>query len=43
MAQDGGGKGWAKKTVIVIRESGNCPEITVYPSLFPAFVLNWSL
>lgn len=41
MALDVDGKGWVKKTVML--KSGNCPEITVHPSLFPAFVINWSL
>lgn len=40
-AQDGGRKGWAKKTVMLKPEY--CPEITVYPNLFPAFVIKNSL
>lgn len=41
MAQDRGRKGWAKKTVTL--KSKYCPEITIYPSLFPACVIKNSL
>lgn len=41
MAQGGGRKGWAKKTVLL--KSEYCPEITIYPSSFLAFVIKNSL